>query len=352
MRRLLVEIVDATGDETPSVRAFAVATAAGIAAVAVLVFSGLDRTDFRVAMPVTELSIPGAVVAFAVAFVVVLVLTATLGRIDSAPLFDRWRRISLWGRALVVGFVCALVLTAVLVVSLPAASPRLTLGLAVFPSAWSLSTAGFVLQARRWTGTERSRLHTTLVEAGYAQLRGLERRTLAVFTGGTVAVLGATVTALLSRHYAGRTHTLAVVTTGILLWIAGAVLTYDRYGENVESRELSVLGIRESTSARTREMTIRNDADRGVELADGTVRDTEHECYRVGGDRRLGPGETCTLTVPESFALAPEDAAVDLPLGYTLSRGSDVPVVFGPEGDRFPLRPVSRDIAQEGTNSA
>jgi hypothetical protein len=199
-----------------------------------------------------------------------------------------------------------------------------------------------VLRARRSTGPGESRTRATLVGIGYAQLRGLERRTLAVFVGGFAAVLAGVVAAFLSRHYTGRVIPLAVLTVGIVVWSAVTLLSYDRYAA-VGTSGLTVLDIRHAEPEQHREMTIRNDSDRTVDLAGCSVRDTEHARYRIDVDRRLGPGETCTLAVPPSFSLAPEDAAFDLPLGYTLARGSDFPVVSGRTGERFRLRPEAAD---------
>lgn len=308
----------------------------GTATAALLAATGLLAPVLPVPLSSTPLSVPAAVVALVVVLLVLVVLWV-LTHIGVPAVLDRWRAVSPWGRATLVGFVLALVLTALLVVGLPTRSLRMSLGPAGFLAAWPLCTTGLVLRARHSTASEGSRVRSALVGVGYAQLRGPERRTLAAFVGGIAAVPTGFAAAFLCQSLTGGVNTPAVVAVGLAVWVGGTVLAYGRYAAT-ERTDLTVLDIRRTAEA-GREMSIRNDSNRVIDLTDGTVRDTEHARFRVGSDRRLGPGDSCTLAVPEAFSLAPADVAVDLPLGYTLERGSDFPVVFGRTGERFRLRP-------------
>jgi len=315
----------------------------GVAAVVALLIAGPPTNPpvipHSVAVPLLSTTVSTALLVVAVVAVLAVTAAVVLVGTDGSALSEWWRGRSLWVRAAALGFVVT-VIAALGVVVVYSPFP-VVLGPAGLLATWLLSTAGIALRAR-WSSSE-SRLRIALRESGYAHHRGPDRRALAVFVGGAAAVCGAVVTAVLSGWYTESVNSLAVLTTGGMLWLVGTVLSYRRSVRATGATDLPVLDVRRTASGM--EMTIRNDGDRVLDLAGGTLRDTAHDRYRIERSRSLAPGETCTLRLPDSVSIAPDDATLALPFGYTLATGSDFPVVFGRRGDRYRLRPDSERSA-------
>ena len=293
-------------------------------------------------VPATGIAVPTVAVTALGLFALAFVVGVAVSRVGGANLRESWTALSLWVRAPVVGLGCALL--AAVALAIPLDTDWTVVG---FLAAWPLCTSGFVLRARRTR--EGSRLAAALVGSGYAQLRGPERRTLAVFAGGLLAVLAVVLTALASQWVSGTVDGVLSVSVGAVVWPLAAVLVHARYAATADAGGLVVREIEAAESRR--ELTLANDSDRAIDLSGAHLRDTEHDRYRVGVDRELGPGQQCVIAVPESFSLSPDETAVSLPLGYTLERGSVLPVLFCRRGRRYELqRPSTTESARPGTD--
>lgn len=309
------------------------AVAAGLGT-GLLVLAGSVSPGSTLPVPLIGAVVPTVAVAALGLFALALVVGLAVSRFDGVAFREFWTSLSLWVRAPVLGLGCAL-LAALTVAVLLDAGP--VWAVVAFLAAWPLCTSGLVLRARRTR--EEGGLVAALVGSGYAQLRGPERRTLAVFAGGLLALLAGALTTLASQWLFGSASGALSVGIGAIVWPLTAVLVHARYAATVDAGGLHVRDI-EAAEGR-RELTLVNDSDRVIDLGGAHLRDTEHDRYRVGVDRELGPGQQCVIAVPESFSLAPDETAVSLPFGYTLERGSVLPVLFGRRGCRYELQRAS-----------
>lgn len=316
-----------------------VAAVAAVLGTGSLLLAGVLRLRSTLTVPLAGVAVPTVAAVAMVLFVLALVVGVTAAGIEWSGVRESWTALALWVRAPAVGLAGSLLAGAGLVVVGDASLFWTVLSVL---AAWPLCTAGLVLRARRTR--EEGTLGAALVGSGFAQLRGPERRTVSVFAGGLLALAVGALTALTTQWLVGSPDERLAVGVGAVVWPLSGVLVHRRYAATGDAGGLVVRDIR--TRAGQRELRLVNDADGPIDLGGAHLRDTEHERYRVALDRELGPGQQCVIAVPASFSLAPDETAVSLPLGYTLERGSVLPVLFDRRGRRYELR---RSSASDST---
>jgi len=203
--------------------------------------------------------------------------------------------------------------------------------LVVFLVASPLAAAVFVRSAQR----EQGYLSTLLVKTGFAQVRRIQAATVALALGLLVGVIGAALASLA----VGRL--LVTVLVFLLAWALGTYAALRWFQRtDVAYSDLVIVDVRERSSGRRRELAVANERDERVDLRDAKIRDTGYDLYRTNIDVVLGPGQTETFDIPPNFSLFPatDDLATNLPMGFSVSKSADAPVIVTREGEKFKLR--------------
>jgi|GEM_PF-2399232 len=203
--------------------------------------------------------------------------------------------------------------------------------LVVFLVASPLAAAVFVRSAQR----EQGYLSTLLVKTGFAQVRRIQAATVALALGLLVGVIGAALASLA----VGRL--LVTVLVFLLAWALGTYAALRWFQRtDVAYSDLVIVDVRERSSGRRRELAVANERDERVDLRDAKIRDTGYDLYRTNIDVVLGPGQTETFDIPPNFSLFPatDDLATNLPMGFSVSKSADAPVIVTRKGEKFKLR--------------
>jgi uncharacterized protein YacL len=224
------------------------------------------------------------------------------------------------------GFAAAVILVGRFVDGIPGYVP-----LVVFLVASPLAAAVLVSSAQR----EQGYLSTLLVKTGFAQVRRIQAATVALALGLLVGVIGA---ALASLAVGRLLVTLLVFLLAWALGTYGALRWFQR--TDVAYSDLVIVDVRDRSSGRRRELAVANERDERVDLRDAKIRDTGYDLYRTNIDVVLGPGQTETFDIPPNFSLFPstDDLATDLPMGFSVSKSADAPVIVTRDGEKFKLR--------------
>lgn len=245
------------------------------------------------------------------------------------PLVDRWGQLARRTRALITGVLTTVVVgvvtaTAGVIYGVPV-SAAVAVGLTV----WPVSTY-WVLRQPRSTAVS-SGTESVAVRSGYAELRRLETRMLALLVG---YVIGAATGGGLWLLGVDRR---AIVIAAGVVWMGGMGIVYNRYARGLtRRRELAIVGT--TTGDDEIELSIKNRGGETVELTNATITDTTGTRYRLGTLLRLQPGATTSVTVPSTFRLTPTTAERTLPLGYTLDRSQETPIIYARSGSVFELQ--------------
>ena len=224
------------------------------------------------------------------------------------------------------GFAAAVILVGRFVDGIPGYVP-----LVVFLVASPLAAAVLVRSAQR----EQGYLSTLLVKTGFAQVRRIQAVTVALALGLLVGVIGA---ALASLAVGRLLVTLLVFLLAWALGTYGALRWFQR--TDVAYSDLVIVDVRDRSSGRRRELAVANERDERVDLRDAKIRDTGYDLYRTNIDVVLGPGQTETFDIPPNFSLFPstDDLATNLPMGFSVSKTADAPVIVTRDGEKFKLR--------------
>jgi hypothetical protein len=213
-----------------------------------------------------------------------------------------------------------------------------------FLVSWPSITAMALLQQRCIDG-ECPR--TTAMFVGYTHAKGLESRTLAIIIGSIVGVLGSLLTWVISVRIGSYGTAIPAAVVGLLFWVGSTIVVYNRYEkQTAEQADLSIIEINRSETQATWELRIRNESNEIIDLSLAKIRDTKLDIYTLGVDRKLGPGEVCTFNAPEQFRLGPNDESWELPLGYTLKQGSEMPAILTQSGGVYRLQTEKIDTEQ------
>ena len=318
---------------------------------AIVVFAGWTAVLPTATVPAVGWSIAPTEYVFGLTVGLVLVCGGgyVLYSRNQDAIHDWWDQLSIWSRASIGGLVCGLIATLAVVASVVFSTVEPYFLPVAFFVTWPLSTTALVLYIRRRASNPQSVVTSVVVAAGYAQLKGLESRTLSLFVGLVAAIVGAVAAHYSAIWYFGQSKLLLTAGVCLVVGLAVTLLAFNYYeSTTIERADLSILSVSHRPSRSVRELTIRNDASRLVDLTDSKLRDTEYDIYRLGVNMTLGPGQTCTFEIPESFSLAPNDESMDLPLGYTLKQGGETPVIFSRSGETFALqRPTDAETDSE-----
>jgi hypothetical protein len=299
---------------------------------AVVAALAVVATDFLAA------SLPVAV-RLVVPLVVWLVATAVLiyHLRSNERLGDLWELLGI-GTVVGGGFAAGVILFGRLVgqVGVPGYVP-----LVVFLLASPVVAAVLVRSAQR----EQGYLSTLLVKTGFAQVRRIQALTVALALGLLIGVIGA---ALASLAVGRLLVTLLVFLLVWLLGTYGALRWFQR--TDVAYSDLVIVDVRERSSGRRRELAVANERDERVDLRDAKIRDTGYDLYRTNIDVVLGPGQTETFDIPPNFSLFPstDDLATDLPMGFSVSKSADAPVIVTRDGEKFQLRWADGVVERRG----
>ncbi|MFD1565075.1 hypothetical protein ACFR99_16175 [Haloarchaeobius amylolyticus] len=284
-----------------------------------------------------------ALIGTIVVLAIVTVGSYLLYRRYADSLATQWQQLSKWAQALIAGAVCGtLVATGLGVATVAGLVPLAFVPVGVLV-AWPTATVVTRRQRRTQTADDSpSALESALITTGYAQLKLLQTRTLAGIVGLVGAVLGSIGIRLLLSWLPWADVMLTPLQTAVLavfLWLIGTVLVYNRYESTITNRTaLTIVGVSSPERQGDRELTIKNAGTDPVDLARAKLRDTNRDRYQFDVDVTLGPGACCSFGVPASFLLEPNDAAMALPLGYTLKQGSEHPTIYTRDGEQFVLQ--------------
>jgi len=249
-------------------------------------------------------------------------------RVD--PLVERWNGLARRARAIITGVLTAAIVGGITAtVGIVYAVP-ISLIVGVSLATWPVSTY-WVLRQPHPTEVSSTAEESIAVRSGYAELRRLETRTLASLVG---FVIGASTGGGL--WFLG-VDTAALVIVAGLVWLVGTVIVYNRYETGLTRRtELAIVGT--TTTDDEIELAIKNGGSETVGLTNATITDTTRTRYRLGPHLTLQPGATTTVTVPSTFTLSPTTAERTLPLGYTLDRSQETPIIYARTGSVFELQ--------------
>lgn len=310
---------------------------AAVATTIPLLLLGFLSSVPSVIVPLAGWVVPGWVFVLLLAFVCYLVL-GLLARYyleNRERIRETWLALSQWVRAVVVGFVAAVLVAVLLGVATVLGETTLFVTVLGFLVAWPLGVAAKLLRDSKRGKDDSSGGVTTsvFVSTGYAQMKRLETRTLSVIVGSLVGVLSG-----VAIRYVGGVSLFWTVLAALAIWFAVTVLVFNRYESTAGTRtDLAIVAVSNRDSRESRELSLRNESAESVTLTQTKLRDTEFDLYRLGVDVRLGPGEICTFEIPDSFSLEPNDEATSLPLGYTLKEGEETPTVYTRTGEEFDL---------------
>jgi hypothetical protein len=311
---------------------------------AAAVVTGLVEYVPRVAVPGTGWTMSPRIVLWTTTFVLAAIGCAgyLLYRAYEDAIADQWGRLSIRVRATVVGGCCGALVAIGLGIAAVAGPVPPSVTLVGSLLAWPVATV-LMLRQHRDPGTadgSPSALRSLLVRVGYAQAKPLRTRTLAGIVGVAGAVLGTLgIRALVSwlPWLDGPFTHLRTVLLAACLWVVVTVLVHGRYESTMGDRTALRIVAVSSPGSRSRELTIENDGPDPVELTRAKIRDTERDRYRLDGGSTLEPGQRRTFAIPDGFLLEPNEAATELPLGYSLKRGGERPIIYTRTGERFVL---------------
>lgn len=213
----------------------------------------------------------------------------------------------------------------------------------VFLLGWPVAT---LFALRKLRARDDGLFSVLLVKTGYAQLRRLETKTVALVLGFLVALLvGASV------RFAGADLQLTAFSF-VAAWVLVTFVTTRRYEKMGSARtDLIIADVRDRTSGPSRELAVRNEGEEPVDLCKAKIRDTNYNLYRLDLDVVLGAGETGTFDIPPEFTLEPSDTdiGVELPFGYSLRQGEDAAMIYTRGGEEFKLQ--WDDVAHDGVTT-
>lgn len=248
------------------------------------------------------------------------------------PLSRRWKGLSRRLRAILLGLLFAvLVGLTTTAVGFVYQIPVWVIG-SVSLLAWPVGTYR-VLTTITSTETETSIIRPLSVRSRYAELRRLETRTVALLVGFVIAALTGG-----GIWWLGVS---AISTVGVagLVWLVATIIIYNQYETATTTRtELEIVATETTTATDEIEVSIKNSGVDTVELKNPTLRDTTNELYVVNRDLRLRPGDRDTIRLSSEFSIAPSDNERTLPLGYTLDRSQQTPIVYSQTGFTFELQ--------------
>lgn len=268
-------------------------------------------------------------------------------RPNRETIHETWGKIPTWIQGTTLGMAGALMITVALLAVQGYAGLSDLAVFSAFLLTWPAATGMMVLRDR-CVDDECSR--KTSMRVGYTHAKGLESRTISIIMGSVIGVAGGLLTWYISVRVGNWDTATPAVVVALLFWVGITIAMYNRYDE--QTAEQSNLAIVEVNRPETREMWelhIKNESTETVDLSLAKVRDTKFDLYKFGVNTDLGPGETCTFNAPAEFRLAPNDDSWELPLGYTLSQGSETPAILTRDGEMYGLR---RDKLDEPTQTA
>jgi len=245
------------------------------------------------------------------------------------PLVDRWNGLARRTRAIVVGILTALIAGGSTAVAAVVYTVPLSVVGAISLCGWPVGTY-WALRRRPSTGTS-SAAKSVAVQSRYAELRQLETRTMALLVGFVVGAVTGGGLWLLGVDVAPT-----AVIAG-LVWLVATVIVYNRY-ETTLARRTELAMVETMTIDDEIELSIKNKGRETVGLTSATIRDTTHTHYRLRKDITLQPGRTATMRLPASFTYSPTTTERTLPLGYTLDRSQEAPIIFSETGSAFELQ--------------
>ncbi|WP_245853055.1 hypothetical protein [Natrinema ejinorense] len=347
---------------SPVLRPLAAALIFAVVVTAVAVVTGLVDYVPESTVPVTDWVLSPRVVLLITVFVLAVVVIGVrlLYLQYKDAIADQWDQLSIWAQATIAGAVCGLLVATGLGIAtlVGVVSPVSVLAGSLI--AWPVATV-LTLRQRREPDTDDSpsALRSVLIRTGYAQVKHLQTRTLAGIVGFVGAVLASVGTrALVSwlPWFDGTLTQLQTVVLAAVLWLIATVLVYNRYESTISDRtDLRIVAVSRLESRDGRELMVKNTGITPVELTQAKIRDTKHDLYQFDVGVTLEPGERCSFELPATFLLESNEAAMDLPLGYTLKQGGEHPIVYTRTGDQFVLQGSSdaldRESVRAGTRS-
>lgn len=248
------------------------------------------------------------------------------------PLGRRWKGLSRRLQAILLGFLTAVLVGGITVAVRFVYPISLSVIAGVYLLSWPVGTY-WALTAITSTETEASATRSLSVWSRYAMLRQLETRTIALLVGFVIA------TAVGGGIWWLGVSTISTVGVAGLVWLVATIVSYNQYEKTMATRtELEIVATETTTTTDEIEVSIKNSGVDTVELNNPTLRDTHNELYVVDRDLRLRPGDRDTIRLPSEFSLAPNDVERTLPLGYTLDRSQQSPMVYSQTGLVFELQ--------------
>ncbi|WP_241432491.1 hypothetical protein [Natrinema gari] len=361
MRRIASKVTKTARKQlSPVIRPLMAALIVALLVTAVAVVTGLVDYVPQSSVPVTGWVISSRVLLLVTVFVLVALAYAgyKLYRNYEDAITEQWSRLSIWAQATIAGGSCGAVVAVGLGIAAVAGPVPLSLVLAGSLIAWPVATV-LTLRKRREPDADDaspSAFQSVLIKAGYAQVKLLQTRTLAGIVGFAGAVLGSlgirTLIAWLPWFDGTLTHLQTTLLAGFL-WLVATILVYNRYESGISDRtDLRIVGVSSPESRPGRELMIKNDGVAPVELAQAKIRDTKRDLYQFDSEMTLEPGERRPFEVPEAFLLESNEAAMDLPLGYTLKQGREHPIVYTRTGKQFVLKGGNDAADRDPTRSS
>ncbi|MFA9416338.1 hypothetical protein [Natrinema sp. HArc-T2] len=360
MRRLL-QAKTAVQKRLPAVSRLSVAALLfALALLAVVVAASVVESEFPSSTSVDVWVASSRLVLWSTIVVLMLVTISgyLLSRRYEEVLLDQWSQLSSWAQAIVAGIVCGTVVAIGLGVATLAGAVPLALVPVGSLIAWPVATVCTLRQRRKpHADDSSSALESLLITVGYAQAKHLQTRTLAGIVGLVGAVLGSVGVRVLLSWFPWFDGTLTPLQTAVLAvcgWLLATVIVYNRYASTITDRiDLQLVAVSSPELRDGRELTIKNTGTVPVELTQAKLRDTNRDCYQFGVGVTLGPGACCSFAVPASFSLESNETTMALPLGYTLTQGSEHPIIYTRDGEQYVLREgtelLDRDSTRETT---
>lgn len=248
------------------------------------------------------------------------------------PLVERWNGLARRTQAIISGVLAAVAAgVGTAVAGFVYTVPSAVIGGACL-LAWPVGTYWALRQRPSVEGTSGI---TGLVatRSRYGELRHLETRTVALLIGFVIGAASGSGLWLLG------VDTAVTATIATLVWLAATVIVYNRYETVLMRRtELAIVSTESITADDEIELTIKNRGRETVELVNPTLRDTTHEHYQFTEELGVQPGGKTTLKLPSTFTVSTTTAERTLPLGYTLDRSQDAPIVYSQTGSAFELQ--------------
>ena len=248
------------------------------------------------------------------------------------PLSRLWKGLSRRLQAILLGILAAVLVGGSTVAVRFVYPIPLSVIAGVYLLSWPVGTY-WALTAITSTETEASATRSLSVWSRYAILRQLETRTIALLVGFVIATtVGGGI------WWLGVSTILTVGIAG-LVWVVATVVSYNQYEKTISTRtELEIVATETMSSTDESEVSIKHSGVDTVELTNPPLRDTNNELYVVNTSLQLRPGDRDTIRLPSEFSLAPSDVERTLPLGYTLDRSQQAPIVYSQTGLTFELQ--------------